>query len=149
MSNIEALRNKHGLKDKIIEEPTINESNNNISTNQIKDINEINNNIENLDNILQEKIEYNKNKTDEKKTLNLKKQTNIEDIQSIIDSVSKLNVTSDKIKTQVNQNNDLDGEIDEIKKDILLLDEKYSLKLKELNDNLDDINFFLQNQEKE
>lgn len=147
MSNIEALRNKHGLKDNIIQEPD--NDNKPISTNQIKDVNEINNNIENLDNILQEKIEYNKNKTDEKKTLNLKKQTNIEDIQSIIDSVSKLNVTSDKIKTQVNQNNDLDGEIDELKKEIVLLDEKYSLKLKELNDNLDDINFFLQNQEKE
>ena len=147
MSNIEALRNKHGLKDNIIQEPD--NDNTPIATSQIKDINEINNNIENLDNILQEKIEYNKNKTDEKKTLNLKKQTNIEDIQSIIDSVSKLNVTSDKIKTQVNQNNDLDGEIDELKKEIILLDDKYSLKLKELNDNLDDINFFLQNQEKE
>ena len=147
MSNIEALRNKHGLKDNIIHEPD--NDNTPIATSQIKDINEINNNIENLDNILQEKIEYNKNKTDEKKTLNLKKQTNIEDIQSIIDSVSKLNVTSDKIKTQVNQNNDLDGEIEELKKEILTLDDKYSLKLKELNDNLDDINFFLQNQEKE
>ena len=147
MSNIEALRNKHGLKDNIIQEPD--NDNKPISTNQIKDVNEINNNIENLDNILQEKIEYNKNKTDEKKTLNLKKQTNIEDIQSIIDSVSKLNVTSDKIKTQVNQNNDLDGEIEELKKEILTLDDKYSLKLKELNDNLDDINFFLQNQKKE
>ena len=139
MSNIEALRNKHGLKDNIIQEPD--NDNKPMATNQINDINEINNNIENLDNILHEKIEYNKNKTDEKKKLNLKKQSNIEDIQSIIDSVSKLNVTSDKIKTQVNQNNDLDGEIDELKKEIVLLDEKYSLKLKELNDNLDDINF--------
>lgn len=148
MSNIEALRNKHGLKDQIIEEPTTNEANN-ISTNQIKDINEINNNIENLNNILLEKIEYNKSKTDEKKNLNIKKQTNIEDIQSVIDSVSKLNITSDKIRTQVNQNNELDKEINDLKKEIVNLDDKYSLKLKELNDSLDDINFFLQNQEKE
>ena len=148
MSNIEALRNKHGLKEPIIEEPTTNEANN-ISTNQIKDINEINNNIENLNNILLEKIEYNKSKTDEKKILNIKKQTNIEDIQSVIDSVSKLNITSDKIRTQVNQNNELDKEINDLKKEIVNLDDKYSLKLKELNDSLDDINFFLQNQEKE
>tara|TARA_B100002019_G_C21134694_1_gene530108 strand:+ start:473 stop:919 length:447 start_codon:yes stop_codon:yes gene_type:complete len=148
MSNIEALRNKHGLKDQIIEESTTSEANN-ISTNQIKDINEINNNIENLNNILLEKIEYNKSKTDEKKNLNIKKQTNIEDIQSVIDSVSKLNITSDKIRTQVNQNNELDKEINDLKKEIVNLDDKYSLKLKELNDSLDDINFFLQNQEKE
>lgn len=112
-----------------------------------------NNSIENikkkitdLESVLNEKTTMNETLENNKKNLSDAKIKKMDDIQDVIESVTKVKLINDKIKTQVIQNNKNNQYVKELKEEITKLEVRYNNKLAELNSELTDINFFLENQ---
>lgn len=151
MSSIQDLRSKHikNSDNTPIESPTTLSANNNEQSSNLTNLDEVSNNIEKLDKYLSDCKEQNALLISKKTTLNIDKDKKIEDMQELVESITKINMTSDKIKVQVDDNNKIENEISTITSEILKLEDKYNNKLNDLNTSLNDINFFLESQKKE
>ena len=153
MSSIQDLRTKHikNSDNATIENSTTLSANNNDNkeSNNLTNLDEVNSNIDKLDKYLADCKEQNALLISKKTKLNISKEKKIEDMQELVESITKINMTSDKIKVQVEDNNKIESEITTISTEILKLEEKYNNKLNDLNSALNDINFFLESQKKE
>ena len=138
MNNTELIRNKHNLKNDVNNLQTTKPTNNDTNF-----LNNIKNDINKLDVSLKNKQEENNKLSLEKKNFENKKQEHTENIQVLIESITKIKMVSDKIKTQVKENDKLDNELSSLKTEVEKLENKYSSKLDEINNSLEDINFFL------
>lgn len=128
-----------------------------MSENKIKNIREKNNlNIENdlennnfedkikdLENILKKNIEKNKNMQLSKKENQNNKLQITNNINNTTDKLIKIQLLSDKIKNVSENNLNIQNELNELKKELEILENQNNLKIEELNECLKDIYLYL------